>query len=131
MGEYFRCKWQCPDGSTSYYIAEQTSHHPPVSAYFMANPDNGVVIAGNFRPKSKFLGNSVASFMEGTTSVRLLDFPGEEYTATNPNIYARGILVGTMLMELGDVAVIECEKLGYRAEIGFIVKVASMTLGGL
>jgi hypothetical protein len=107
----------------SYYIAEQTCHHPPVSAYFMANPENGIIICGNFKPKSKFLGNSVVSYMEGQTTINFLDFPGEEYIATNPNVYARGILVGPMYMELGDSVVLECAKTGFKAEILFKVKV--------
>lgn len=107
----------------SYYIAEQTCHHPPVSAYFMANPENGIIICGNFKPKSKFLGNSVVSYMEGQSTINFLDFPEEEYIATNPNVYARGILVGPLYMELGDSVFLECPKTGFKAEILFKVKV--------
>lgn len=123
LGEIFRCKWTCSDNSTSYYIAEQTSHHPPISAYFMANPENNLVIAGNFRPKSRFLGNSVVSQMDGSGTLYFLNRPDEEYSITYPNIYARGILFGTMLMEIGDSVKIECKKTGLQAEIDFRVKV--------
>lgn len=124
LGEYFRCHWENPDdGSKSFYIAEQTSHHPPVSAYFMANPTNNLVITGNFKPKTKFLGNSIQSTLEGTSNVHFLNRPGEEYVLTNPNIYARGILFGKMLLELGDSVRISCEKTGLAANIDFIVKV--------
>lgn len=31
LGETFRCYWRHPNGSKTFYIAEQVSHHPPVS----------------------------------------------------------------------------------------------------
>lgn len=31
LGETFRCCWVHPTGSKTFYIAEQVSHHPPVS----------------------------------------------------------------------------------------------------
>jgi len=60
--------------------------------------------------------------MQGTTHLYLVDHPGEEYIATNPNIYARGIIFGTMLLELGDTVTIKCEKTNLAAEIDFKVK---------
>jgi hypothetical protein len=48
------------------------SHHPPVSAFFYISPANRVSIIGELRPKSKFLGNSVSTTMEGENRVRLL-----------------------------------------------------------
>lgn len=122
MGEFFRCKWDCEDESSSFYIGEQVSHHPPVSAYLYANPDNHIVAMGNFRPKGKFLGNSVMSQMQGSSHIYFTNRPGEEYTITNPNVYARGILFGTMLMELGDTATITCESSDLSAVIEFKVK---------
>ena len=54
-----------------------------------------VDICGELRPKSKFLGNSAATLMEGSSHVTFLDRPeDEEYLITMPNMYARGILFG-------------------------------------
>jgi len=33
LGEFFRCRYDYPNGTTAYYIAEQVSHHPPISAW--------------------------------------------------------------------------------------------------
>ena len=33
LGETFRCYWLHPNGSKTFYVAEQVSHHPPV--YFL------------------------------------------------------------------------------------------------
>jgi len=40
-----------------------------------------------------------------------------------PNMYARGILFGKMVIELGDTCTAKCEKLGMTAEIEFKTKV--------
>lgn len=122
LGEYFRCHWNCADGTKSYYIAEQIEHHPPTSAYFMANPENNLVITGNFKPRTKFLGNSIQSKLEGQSNLYFLNRPEEEYVLSNPSIFARGILFGTMFLELGDSVRIECAKTGYHADIDFLVK---------
>ncbi|KAJ1485642.1 hypothetical protein T484DRAFT_1792670, partial [Baffinella frigidus] len=42
------------------------SHHPPVSAFHFVNRKGGWLMNVALRPKSKFLGNSAASIMEGT-----------------------------------------------------------------
>ncbi len=134
LGEFFRCRWPGKEGECpGFYIAEQVSHHPPISAYFYANPDRKIIAMGNFRPKSRFLGNSVVSIMKGSSHIFFTDRPGEEYCISNPNIYGRGILFGTMLMEIGDGASVTCEKSDLKAEIEFKTKVweeESASLGG-
>lgn len=88
----------------------------------MANPVNNLVITGNFKPRTKFLGNSIQSKLEGQSNLYFLNRPGEEYALSNPSIFARGILFGTMFLELGDSVRIECLKTGYHADINFLVK---------
>jgi hypothetical protein len=72
--------------SVSYTICP-VSHHPPVSAFFYTSPENNVSILGELRPKSKFLGNSVSTTMEGENRVSLLGRPedGGEYAHSVPN----------------------------------------------
>lgn len=33
LGETFRCYWLHPNGSKTFYVSEQVSHHPPVCRY--------------------------------------------------------------------------------------------------
>ncbi|KAF9769508.1 hypothetical protein IL306_013073 [Fusarium sp. DS 682] len=61
------------DGKRAYYISEQTSHHPPKSSYFYMAPDHHIRIDGTLKPRSRFLGNSAASLMEGVAFLRLLN----------------------------------------------------------
>lgn len=124
LGEFFRCRWRFQDDSESFYISEQVSHHPPISAFYYQNPQKKVVVTGEFRPKSKFLGNSAATLMHGGTRIRFADYPKEEYHITNPNVYARGILFGTMMLELGDTCTVTCKATDLMAEMEFTTKVA-------
>lgn len=60
LGETFRCYWTHPTtNSRTFYIAEQVSHHPPVSAFYVTNRKDGFCISGSILAKSKFYGNSV------------------------------------------------------------------------
>ncbi|KAI3647177.1 hypothetical protein MP228_007398 [Amoeboaphelidium protococcarum] len=125
LGEFFRCCWKFADGTEAFYVAEQVSHHPPISAYYFTSPENHIQIQGELRPRSKFLGNSAASIMDGYSRI---SFPqmsgrdGEVYEITYPNIYARGILFGTMMMELGDSCTFRCDKNDLMAELEFTTK---------
>ncbi|KAK7742171.1 Oxysterol-binding protein OBPa [Diatrype stigma] len=71
LGEVYTCYWDLPDGKRAYYISEQTSHHPPKSSYFYVAPDHHIRIDGTLKPRSKFLGNSAASLMEGIAVLSL------------------------------------------------------------
>jgi hypothetical protein len=63
------------------------SHHPPISAYFYCSPDNNLLVYGEIKPKSKFLGNSAATLMGGENRVVLLDRPEDkEYEISMPNM---------------------------------------------
>lgn len=95
LGEFFRCRYDYPNGTQGFYIAEQgmciflcdhppgthpfplaaVSHHPPISAFYYVSPANKVAIVGELRPKSRFLGNSVSTVMEGQSRITLLGRP--------------------------------------------------------
>jgi hypothetical protein len=70
LGETFTCYWNYEDSTRGYYISEQTSHHPPKSSYFYMAPEHHIRIDGTLKPRSKFLGNSAASLMEGIAILR-------------------------------------------------------------
>ncbi|KAK4251251.1 hypothetical protein C7999DRAFT_37860 [Corynascus novoguineensis] len=127
LGEIFSCYWKFPDNTRAYYIAEQTSHHPPKSSYFYMVPGHHIRVDGTLKPRSKFLGNSAASMMEGTAILTILNrgadpSKGERYILTQPNMYARGILFGKMKYELGDHSFVRCPETGLSADIDFKTK---------
>ncbi|KAK1985347.1 oxysterol-binding protein [Colletotrichum cereale] len=127
LGEIFTCYWDLPDKTKAYYVSEQTSHHPPKSSYFYMVPEHHIRVDGTLKPRSKFLGNSAASMMEGTAVLSLLNrgkdkVKGERYILTQPNMYARGILFGKMKYELGDHSFVRCPELDLVADIEFKTK---------
>lgn len=126
LGEYFSCYWDLDDGSRAYYLAEQTSHHAPKSSFVYVYPEHRIRAEGVIIPKSKFLGNSAASIMEGVSIITLGNHERngqpEQYELTQPNIYARNVLVGSLKLEMGDKAHVRCPQTGLECIVEFKVK---------
>lgn len=142
LGELFRCCWKHPNGSTTFYIAEQVSHHPPISALYVTNRKDGFTLSATILAKSKFygkstkesycialyvtlpykIGNSLSALLDGSARLTLLP-RGEDYIITMPYAHCKGILLGTLTMEMGGEVYLKCEKTGYRADLEFKLKV--------
>lgn len=143
LGEVFRCYWDLPNqdkppteeagkkllekGPVPYarynsvtFLAEQVSHHPPVSGFYAECPSKRMFVNGSFWTKSKFLGLSLGVNFIGSVKLHLLDYD-EVYEATLPSAYARSILT-VPWMEMGGKCVISCAKTGYSADIDFQCK---------
>uniref|UniRef100_A0A8C1V042 Oxysterol-binding protein n=1 Tax=Cyprinus carpio TaxID=7962 RepID=A0A8C1V042_CYPCA len=144
LGETFHCSWEVPQdrvhplrtetnprtnqeatgaGSDSYrvrFVAEQVSHHPPVSGFYCECADRGMCVNTHIWTKSKFMGMSVGVSMVGEGVLYLRDH-GEEYVFTFPSAYARSILT-VPWVELGGKVTISCAKTGYSANVTFHTK---------
>lgn len=72
-----------------------------------------------------WLGNSLSAILDGQARLALLN-RGEDYIITMPYAHCKGIVLGTLTMELGGKVKIECEKTGYRTDIDFKLKVTSV-----
>ncbi|XP_018111434.1 oxysterol-binding protein-related protein 8 isoform X3 [Xenopus laevis] len=122
LGETFRCLWIHPKtNSKTFYISEQVSHHPPVSAFYVSNRKDGFCLSGSILAKSKFYGNSLSALLEGEGRLTFLN-RGEDYLMTMPYAHCKGILYGTMTLELGGSVTITCEKTSYSATLEFKLK---------
>uniref|UniRef100_A0A034V755 Oxysterol-binding protein n=1 Tax=Bactrocera dorsalis TaxID=27457 RepID=A0A034V755_BACDO len=119
LGETFECDRM--DDLGWRVLAEQVSHHPPVSAFYVTNRQDGFCISCSILAKSKFYGNSTSAVLEGVATLTLLP-RGETYTLNTPYAHCKGILVGTLSMELGGKVNIECENTGYKTELEFKLK---------
>ena len=117
IGETFSCIVDTAESRVSY-VAEQCSHHPPVSAFYLENQKKGYCANGYIWTKSHFTGNSAASEMVGNIEFYLPKFD-EVYTTIIPSFAGTGLFIGTLRMQLIDKLVFECKKTGYRAEIEF------------
>uniref|UniRef100_A0A3P9JQN0 Oxysterol binding protein like 8 n=1 Tax=Oryzias latipes TaxID=8090 RepID=A0A3P9JQN0_ORYLA len=103
------------------FSSPQVSHHPPVSAFYVSNRKDGFCLSGSILAKSKFYGNSLSAILDGEARLTFLN-RGEDYVMNMPYAHCKGILYGTMTLELGGQITIACEKTGYSAQLEFKLK---------
>uniref|UniRef100_A0A914GTK7 Oxysterol-binding protein n=1 Tax=Globodera rostochiensis TaxID=31243 RepID=A0A914GTK7_GLORO len=134
LGETFRCRWTLPGtvpssttttagpfpGSATNqvtFIAEQVSHHPPISAFYVEHQQASVSCTTAIQTNSFFSGLSVGVEMLGKATLKLHRH-NETYTITFPKAYGRKLL-STPFFELAGKVELRCEQTNYRAEITF------------
>lgn len=111
---------QKDDFYTVRFVAEQVSHHPPVSGFYAECPERKMCVNTHVWTKSKFMGMSIGVTMVGEGVLHLQEYD-EEYTFTLPCAYARSILT-VPWVELGGKVNVNCPKTGYSATITFHTK---------
>ncbi|KAM9782717.1 LOW QUALITY PROTEIN: oxysterol-binding protein-related protein 10-like [Neosynchiropus ocellatus] len=135
------------DGCKVWFLAEQVSHHPPVSGFYCECKEKKMCINAHIWTKSKFMGMSVGVSMVGEgkdpehrqrdpdmiimlmVELPLFCFAGvlylaehdEKYVFTLPCAYARSILA-VPWVELGGKVSISCAQSGYSAAVTFHTK---------
>ncbi|XP_069498308.1 oxysterol-binding protein-related protein 9 isoform X3 [Ambystoma mexicanum] len=139
LGEIFQCHWVLEDSenddnldpvsdgpipwasrNTVKFVAEQVSHHPPISAFYAECYNKRIQFNAHIWTKSKFLGMSIGVHNIGQGCVTCLDYD-EHYILNFPNGYGRSILTVPWI-ELGGECNINCSKTGYSACINFHTK---------
>uniref|UniRef100_A0A8C2V1L1 Oxysterol-binding protein n=1 Tax=Chinchilla lanigera TaxID=34839 RepID=A0A8C2V1L1_CHILA len=138
LGEIFQCHWTLPNDAEENtelvsegpvpwvsknsvtFVAEQVSHHPPISAFYAECFNKKIQFNAHIWTKSKFLGMSIGVHNIGQGCVSCLDYD-EHYILTFPNGYGRSILT-VPWVELGGECSINCSKTGYSANIVFHTK---------
>ena len=150
LGEFFRCFWEHPDHSRTWYLSEQVSHHPPITAFRFENRHQGWYVDANIYTKTKFLGNSVVCYLLGDVHLKLLrkkkgpvtagqaphtvlstpvsmdsneDYEIEDYELILPGVYGRGIIIGTLAVEVCDKLTLTCLQTMLRSDMDFKAKV--------
>jgi oxysterol-binding protein-related protein 9/10/11 len=152
LGEFFRCQWEvedtapslkgeenkanlqqtvaAPSGGTTKgkpvkvsYLTEQTSHHPPVSAFYVDCPDKGVSARGYDQLSAKFTGTSIkvtpGVYNQGIF-ITLHNRDNEEYQMTHPAAFLGGFLRGNLYVTVADTCFITCEKTGIRVILHYL-----------
>lgn len=137
LGEFFRCIWEVEDtappikhgpdskptssaASTSSnkavkvsFLTEQTSHHPPVSAFFVDCPEKGIIARGFDQLSAKFTGTSIR-VIPGAHNlgifIELKNRGGEQYQLTHPAAHLGGLLRGSLSVTVADSCFITCAK---------------------
>lgn len=95
------------------YLTEQTSHHPPVSAFYIDCPERGVSARGFDQISAKFTGTSIR-VGPGQHNlgifVNLEHRDNEEYQLTHPAAHLGGLLRGTLSVSVADTCYVTCPK---------------------
>ena len=105
------------------YMTEQTSHHPPVSAYYVDCPEKGISMRGYDQLSAKFTGTSVR-VTPGTHNVgmfiNLENRDNEEYQMTHPAAYLGGFLRGNLYISVADTSYVTCKKTGMKVILHYL-----------
>ena len=100
------------------YLTEQTSHHPPVSAYYMECPERGIYAQGYDQISAKFTGMNVrisaGNYNQGIF-ITLANRDNEEYKLTHPEAYLNGLYRGSLYVSVSDTCFITCPKTRLKA----------------
>ncbi|KAH6900218.1 hypothetical protein B0T10DRAFT_554754 [Thelonectria olida] len=95
------------------YLTEQTSHHPPVSAFHVTCPEKGITARGFDQISAKFTGTSV-KVLPGEHNmgifISLAKRDGETYQLTHPAAHLGGLLRGSLSVSVSEFAYITCPK---------------------
>ncbi|GCB64243.1 hypothetical protein scyTo_0000255 [Scyliorhinus torazame] len=106
---------------SGFYKKPKVSHHPPVSVFYISNRKDNFCISGSILARSKFYGNSMSAILDGKARLWFLNRQ-EDYIITMPYAHCKGLLYGTLTLEMGGKITIECEKTHYKAELEFKLK---------
>lgn len=95
------------------YLTEQTSHHPPVSAFYVDCPEKGLTARGFDQISAKFTGTSV-KVTPGEHNLGIFITLGkrdnEQYQLTHPAAHLGGLLKGSLSVTVGDQCYVTCPK---------------------
>jgi hypothetical protein len=119
LGEVFECSWEHED-STSYYVGEQVSHHPPITAFHMINEKAGFALSGHALPKQSFSGNSVDTLIEGKMRIDLLETKEQMFWKPQ-GVSATGVFMGEQSIQFYDQGVLISKD--FKATVDFYVNV--------
>ncbi|MCJ1287679.1 hypothetical protein MMC26_007031 [Xylographa opegraphella] len=157
LGEFFRCNWEVTDDAPPIvtnadralrnnatnkpvrvsYLTEQTSHHPPVSAFWVDCPEKGISARGFDQLSAKFTGTSIR-VTPGAHNfgifINIQRRNNEEYQLTHPAAHLGGLLRGSLSVTVSDVCFVTCPKTKLKVilhyiEEGWLGKVQNKVVG--
>eukprot|EP01110_Echinostelium_bisporum_P006594 TRINITY_DN2628_c0_g1_i1.p1 TRINITY_DN2628_c0_g1~~TRINITY_DN2628_c0_g1_i1.p1 ORF type:complete len:392 (+),score=100.05 TRINITY_DN2628_c0_g1_i1:54-1229(+) len=131
VGESHYCFTEHP-GSKTRFVAEQVTHHPPVSAMHAENEEEGIKVTGIVSFGVKFHMNSVTIGTSGDIRIKL-DKHNEEYIFTKsiPDLLMKNVVFGTRQMKWQKNVEIECKSTNTKCVITFVDSGSSETLTGV
>ncbi|PTB61985.1 hypothetical protein BBK36DRAFT_24061 [Trichoderma citrinoviride] len=105
------------------YLTEQTSHHPPVSAFYVTCPEKGITARGFDQITAKFTGTSVKVLPGEHNSgifITLEKRDNETYQLTHPAAHLGGLFRGTLSVSVSEMAYITCPDTKIKAILHYV-----------
>lgn len=104
------------------YLTEQTSHHPPVSAFWVDCPEKGIYARGFDQISAKFTGTSI-KVSPGEHNLGIFITLGkrndETYQLKHPAAHLGGIFRGALSVSVGDMAYVTCPQTKLKAILSY------------
>ncbi|XP_037071659.1 oxysterol-binding protein-related protein 11-like [Pollicipes pollicipes] len=120
LGEVFTCSWPLDGGRTRLrFLAEQVSHHPPVSAICVSCAEPELSLQATVGCRAQYV-NSATVTLTGEAALHLVH-RAETYTFNYPAVALRSLL-NERWVELGGQVKIACQQTGYSASVTFHTK---------
>jgi len=122
VGETHKCHIEDNNSGfgPTHFIAEQVTHHPPVSAVYIKNNATGVIVQGNISFAVKFWFNSVTINSTGYLEARMTKHDEVyQFTKGVPDLQLKNVVFGTRRMKWQNSITVECTKSNCVAEIIF------------
>lgn len=105
------------------YFTEQTSHHPPVSAWWFECAEKGISGYGFDQISANFTGTRVriapGEHNKGIF-LTLHKHNNEEYNFTHPTAHLGGLLKGSLSITVADVCYITCPQSGLKVIMEYV-----------
>ena len=93
------------------YLTEQTSHHPPISAFWIDCPEKGISARGFDQLSAKFTGTSIrvtAGAHNLGIFISVHSRNNEEYQLTHPSAHLGGLIRGSLYVSVADTCFVTC-----------------------
>lgn len=117
LGEVFVGKWHSDDLGDTILLSEQTSHHPPITSYFIENSKNNVNLQGYNRIKAT-ISTTTINIKQYGHAILNYESLGESYLITLPPLHIEGLITASPFVELEGSSYIQSSN-GYIAQIDY------------
>ncbi|KAK3317424.1 hypothetical protein B0T19DRAFT_469078 [Cercophora scortea] len=117
LGELFLASWTDPTThATTKLVAEQVSHHPPITAMHLSDEAHGIRAEGYARVEMTF--NGTVNIRQVGHALMHIDAYDEDHLVPLPDVKVRGFLSGCVYPEILGTYTITSSA-GYTTEIKF------------
>ena len=105
------------------FLTEQTSHHPPVSAFYYDCREKGITARGFDQLSAKFTGTSIR-VIPGNHNlgifINIESRDNEEYQLTHPAAHLGGLHKGTLSVTVADTCYVTCPQTRIKAILHYV-----------